>query len=229
VRQKRIQIEEVRELLAEIHTDFEGDRKGTMSLGISTAGASHTREVDPLTVTQRLQREGRWAGQIEVERDEMMRLARKRFRTKEERQEWVYSELDRLYPPEPVVEPNRTMSGSTTSATAGPIQGLGDIPASWPDLPANASLAVEVGWVQANRLRVVEEHATGATIVQLSRSLTPAPSWATLGWLETSIRSYAKYVDVAAKATAVIDGEAGVWRHERVAIEEVRALLDEMR
>lgn len=73
------------------------------------------------------------------------------------------------------------------------------------------------------------EQASGATIVQLSRSLTPAPSWATLGWLETSIRSYAKYVDVAARATAVIDGEAGVWRHERVAIEEVRALLDEMR
>ena len=203
-----------------------------MSLGISTAGASHTREVDPLTVTQRLQREGRWAGQLEVERDEMMRLARKRFRTKEERQEWVYSELDRLYPPEPVVEPNRTMSANRTMAASdasGPIQGLGDIPASWPELPANASLAVEVGWVQANRLRVVAEQAGGATVVCLARSLTPAPSWAALGWLETSIRSYAKYVDVAARATAVVDGEAGVWRHERVAIEEVRALLDEMR
>ena len=43
------------------------------------------------------------------------------------------------------------------------------------------------------------------------------------------IRSYAKFVDVAAKATALVDGEAGVWRHERLAIEELRALLDEMR
>ena len=66
-------------------------------------------------------------------------------------------------------------------------------------------------------------------LFDLDRAGSPAPSWATLGWLETSIRSYAKYVDVAARATAVIDGEAGVWRHERVAIEEVRALLDEMR
>ena len=50
-----------------------------------------------------------------------------------------------------------------------------------------------------------------------------------LGWLETSIRSYSKYVDVAAKATANADDEAEVWRHERMALEEVQALLDEMR
>ncbi len=52
------------------------------------------------------------------------------------------------------------------------------------------------------------------------------PSWAALGWLETSIRSYAKYVDVAAKATSSDDGE--VMRRERRAIEEVAALIDEM-
>ena len=47
--------------------------------------------------------------------------------------------------------------------------------------------------------------------------------------METSIRSYAKFVDVAAKATASDDGEADVWRRERMAIEEVQALLDEMK
>ena len=203
------------------------------STAAETAGyATHPREVDPLTVTKRLQAEGRWAGQIEQERNEMMRLARKRGMSKLDAQEWVYSELDRLYPPEAVVEINRTLSGSSSSATSttdgGQIQGLGDIPASWPELPANASLAVEVAGVQANRLRVVAEHAGGATVVNLTQSLTPAPSWAALGWLETSIRSYAKYVDVAARATAVVDGEAGVWRREGVAIEEVRTLLDEM-
>ena len=90
-------------------------------------------------------------------------------------------------------------------------------------------LAAEVGWVQAQRLRIVTDQASGATVVNLARAGAPAPSWAALGWLETSIRSYAKFVDVAAKATAVVDGEAEVWRHERVAIEEMRALLDEMR
>ena len=83
--------------------------------------------------------------------------------------------------------------------------------------------------MQAQRLRIVTEQASGATVVHLDRAGSPAPSWAALGWLETSIRSYAKYVDVAAKATANADDEAEVWRHERMALEEVQALLDEMR
>jgi len=111
----------------------------------------------------------------------------------------------------------------------GQIRGLGDLPGDWPELPSNASLASEVGWVQANRLQIVEEQPAGATLVHLDRSLSPAPSWAALGWLETSIRSYAKFVDVAAKATASDDGEAAVMRRERMAIEDVRSLLDEMR
>ena len=85
-----------------------------------------------------------------------------------------------------------------------------------------------MGWVQANRLRIVADQASGSTSVDLDQALSPAPSWAALGWLETSVRSYAKYVDIAAKATASDGGEAGVMRHERMALEEVQALLDEM-
>jgi hypothetical protein len=111
---------------------------------------------------------------------------------------------------------------------ASQIRGLSDLPGDWPELPANASLSAEVGWVQANRLRIVEDQASGATSVHLDRALSPAPSWAALGWLETSIRSYAKFVDVAAKATAVDDGEGAVVRRERVALDDVLRLLDEM-
>ncbi|QDU41707.1 hypothetical protein Mal52_01600 [Symmachiella dynata] len=201
----------------------------------STAGANHTREVDPLTVTRRLQREGRWKD-IEPERDEMMKLARNRFKDKTQRQQWVYGELHRMYPPiqngkishfTPVVDGGQ--NGKISHSDAGQIQGLSSIPDAWPELPANASLAAEVAWVQANRLRIVEERSSGATLVHLARALSPAPSWAALGWLETSIRSYAKYVDVAAKATASGDDEGSVLRRERLAIEEVETLLDEMR
>jgi hypothetical protein len=227
------------------------------SPGDSAAGATHTREVDPLTVTQRLQREGRWKD-IEPERDEMMRLAKGRFKTKEERQRWVYNELDRLYPPlanahsdahlaseadsvnpagkgnseKKCTNDHATMSGSggdNVTPRGGQIQGLGRIPEDWPQLPSNASLSTEIGWVQANRLRIVEERLGAATLVRLDLALSPAPSWAALGWLETSIRSYAKYVDVAAKATSAGDGEAEVWRHERMAIAEVEELINEMR
>ena len=204
-------------------------------------GSGTADRVDPLTVTQRLQREGRWKD-IEPERNEMMKLATKgKKMPKAEAQAWVYSELDRMYPP---LEDNKT-SGSTRKFSGsdaetredgstqprgddGQIQGLSSLPESWPELPSNASLSTEVGWVQANRLRIVTERPGGATVVDLGQALSPAPSWAALGWLETSIRSYAKYVDVASKATSSDDGEAGVMRRERMAIEEVKALLEEM-
>ncbi len=193
-----------------------------------------------VTVKRRLEQEGRWAGKIELERNQMMKLARKQGMSKSDAQLRVYGELDRMYPPlekgtmSPSEGPaggseNETLSHSLPRYDGGRIQGLGDIPEAWPELPANASLSAEVGWVQANRLRIVEEKPGGATLVHLSRSLSPAPSWAALGWLETSIRSYAKYVDVASKATASDDGEASVMRRERMAIDEVKALLDEMR
>ena len=54
-------------------------------------------------------------------------------------------------------------------------------------------------------------------------------SWAALGWLETSIRSYAKYVDVAARASGGDDDEGAVMRRERMAIEEIAELIDEMK
>lgn len=107
------------------------------------------------------------------------------------------------------------------------LSGLGDIPADWPTLPANAPLAAEISWVQANRLRVargVDEDAT----VDLSKALSPAPSWAALGWLETSIRAYSKYCDIAAKATSQQEDEREHIRRERIAIDEVRSLLAEM-
>jgi hypothetical protein len=211
-----------------------------VSPGVSTAGATQTREVDPLTVTQRLQREGRWKD-IEPERNEMMKLARKTME-KPQAQLWVYAELDRMYPPagDPQNPPlagdpaSPSLPASTTKPANGgsdseQIQGLGDLPAVWPELPANASLSAEIAWVQANRLRIVEERPGAATLVRLGRAMSPAPSWAALGWLETSIRSYAKYVDVAAKATSTEEGEAAVMKRERMAQAEVEALLAEMR
>ena len=173
-------------------------------------------------------------------------LARKQFKDKPSRQRWVYSELDRMYPPKgekpplagcgdvekppvagsPDFEP---VSPPVAASDDGQIQGLGDLPPDWPDLPSNASLPSEVAWVQANRLRIVSEKASGATLVHLDRAMSPAPSWAALGWLEISIRSYAKFVDVAAKVSGSSDdGEAEVWRRERMAIEEMRGLLEQL-
>ncbi len=164
----------------------------------------------------------------------------------EMRERFIWGEMDRLYPPMKEMPPSdssRTLSAtlpggesnktgensaSTHVADKGSVRGLGDIPTSWPPLPANAALSAELGWVQANRLYVVEELASGGTRVHLDRAHEPSPSRSAIGWLETSIRSYAKFVEVAAKASGSGDGDGEQVKRERMAIEEIRGLLAEM-
>jgi hypothetical protein len=194
---------------------------------------------------RRMEREGRWR-EVSLVRDSMMKEVKKRFPDIEDRRAWVYSELDRMYPPvqaKPAavdtcfVGTKGLTDGlsdtypklpSSEGSDSGSIQGLSDLPKGWPELAMNASLAADVGWVQANRLRVVEERPGKATLVRLDLALSPAPSWAALGWLETSIRSYAKFVDVAAKVSGGTDDEGAVMRRERKSVDEVKALLREM-
>ena len=170
-----------------------------------------------ITVKRRLEREGRWAD-IEPVRNRLMKDCRAKGMSKADAQEWTYAELDRLYPPEPPAAP----PAAEPPPDAG-LTGLSELPESWPALPSNASLAAEIQWVQANRLRVVQ----GDT-VDLGCALSPAPSHAAIGWLETSIRAYSKYCDIAARATAQQQDEAEHVRRERMSINEVRGLLAEM-
>ncbi len=152
-------------------------------------------------------------------------------------------ETERLYPPEPVaadpepvepepepVEPEPVAAVEVESepvAADSGVSGLGRLPDGWPVLPSNASLQAEIAWVQASRLDIVEETGTG-TRVDLSRADGPAPSKAAIGWLETSIRAYSKYCDIAAKATQTQEHEAEARRRERLALGDVIGLLDEM-
>jgi hypothetical protein len=177
-------------------------------------------KVDILGISKRLQRLPGWKSDIEPTRDRMMKEARKQGMSKVDAQAWTYAELDRLHPAE--------VAALSAPSGGGPLRGLGDIPDDWPDLPDNASLPAEIGWVQAQRLRIVEGQPSGATVVHLDRARSPAPSWAALGWLETSIRSYAKFVDVVAKSLATAQDEAASVRHERLRIEEMREILAEM-
>ena len=82
--------------------------------------------------------------------------------------------------------------------------------------------------MQSNRLLLVSTKTSGAQVVDLSRSLAPAPSWSALSWLETSIRSYAKFVDVCAKHLAQTEDDTENVQRERMALDEIRGLLAEM-
>jgi hypothetical protein len=210
----------------------------------SPEGSPGAREAGE-AIMRRLMKDRRWR-EISLVRDEMMRDAKKRLPDIEDRRAWVYSELDRMYPPVQAkpgdsdtgfvgtkglregLSDTYPKLGPAEGSDSGSIQGLSWIPEGWPELAMNASLAADVGWVQANRLRVVEERPGKATVVKLEQALAPAPSWAALGWLETSIRSYAKFVDVASKVSGGADDEGAVMRRERKSVDEVKALLKEM-
>jgi len=199
--------------------------------------------MDILEITRNWQRDGRWS-EVEPHRDQMMREARRSGLSKEDAREKVYTALLEMFPqakqaPQEAQSdaggvddlPQRidatTSTGGTHSREEAAVTGLDAIPPDWPALPPNAKLSVEIQWVQANRLSVVRDLGDRA-VVDLSKAMTPAPSWSALGWLETSIRAYAKFVDVAAKASATLEDEREVVRREKLAIEEVRGLLAEM-
>lgn len=127
-----------------------------------------------------------------------------------------FQQLEISQPPTIAVSP-------APSADDGSVSGLADLPPGWPELPANAQLQVEIAWVTANRLRV-----RSGTGVDLSKALSPAPSYSALSWLETSILFPAKFADISVKATAQDDSEREFIKREKLAIEEIRSILAEM-
>jgi hypothetical protein len=175
--------------------------------------------IDVLSISKRLQRDPRWLEIIEPLRTKMMKDCRQKGLSKAEAQAETYSELDRLYRPEVTDSAEPAVADHADQG----VSGLDDLPPDWPELPANASLPVEISWVSANRLRVRDGNR-----VNLSRALGPAPSYSALSWLETSILFPSKFADISVKATADQDTEKEVIKRERMAIEEIRSLLAEM-
>ncbi len=178
-----------------------------------------------IALTERLRREGRWNAASKF-KDEALKDLRSNGMKRDQASEAAWEAMEQAYSPIAAVAATADMQAEVATDTR--IHGLSEIPAGWPPLADNASLQAEIGWCQANRLRVVEERASGVVVVHLDRARTPAPSWAALGWLETSIKTYSKFVDVAAKATSTQDYEQAEVRREQQSIEEVRRLLASM-
>ena len=195
-------------------------------------GSGSADRVDRAALSRQWRREGRYE-EIAEFRQQVKDATKKAWRSagrhwdRDELNEVAWQEAARAFPPLDTEGMPATDSQSE-SAPRGRVAGLGDIPASWGTLPANASLQAEIGWVQANRLVVVEERPSGATVVHLDRAHEPAPSRAALGWLETSIRAYSKYVDVVARSLRDEAGEVENVRRERMALAEIDELLAQM-
>jgi hypothetical protein len=214
-----------------------GGGGGNASVGpsASLAESSPAREgpAFQLDVMHRCQAAGVWK-EAETVKDSIIRESRDKLGRKAAKAH-AWREIARMYldgaDPDPVecdnVAPAAVPVPAAVPASDG-LSGLHDVPASWPELPAGSSLQSDLAWVQSNRLAVVEERSPGVTVVHLDRAHEPAPSRAALGWLETSVRSYAKYVDVVARTLRDEADEAETVRRERLAINEIRDLLSEM-
>ncbi len=159
--------------------------------------------------------------------------------------EWATREVERLFPPKlPLPEPIAEESSAIDLPEAEPVEAVEapemstavdkpappssdaltfTIPATWGVLPANTSLQVEISWVSANRLLVRDGSG-----VDLSRALSPAPSYSALSWLETSVLFPSKFADISVKATQQNQDEKEHIRREKLAIDEIRGLLAEM-
>lgn len=199
-----------------IQQDLHGDSQGVTLVALAREGESRA------ACWERLRKEARAAG---MPRGQGIGTA----------YGWATAQVERLFaaPIEP--EPDLSTKVDIAAAIeADPplstkvdidqgVSGLGDLPTGWGQLPANAQLQHEIAWVSANRLRV----RSGAG-VDLSRALSPAPSYAALSWLETSILFPSKFADISVKATAGQEDEAQHVRREKLAIEEIRAILAEM-
>ncbi len=183
-----------------------------------------SEQVQPETriqATDRWRREGR-ASEVAEFREQTREDGRAAGLGKPEAREqsWVKAIVE--FPPLPEAEvPAQRVNDSQ-------VRGLGDIPADWGELPPNASIQAELAWVQAERLGVITVANSGATVVDLDQAGARAPSRAALGWLETSIRSYAKYVDVVARLLKGEEDEQATERRERLAIGDIEGVLAEM-
>lgn len=197
------------------------------SIGHGSDAVRARTKSDILAICNRFHKENRW-GIVEPIKNEILREAKKRGMAKEQAQLFAYSEIDRMYPPLTAEETPPPSPTSAPTPNGGRIIGLGDIPDGWGDLPGNAGLQAELSWVQAQRLRVVEETSTGATKIHLDKASEPAPSMSALSWLETSVRNYAKFVDVVSRVLTGTSDEQEDGKREKGQLDEILAILREM-
>lgn len=191
----------------------------------SASTESHTRE-SRAQATNRWILEGRKL-EVETFRDEVRKSCQKRGMSKYDSNEHAWTAALEAFPP-PGVTPQVAPSPVDPPAAAEPeVAGVYLVPSEWPPLGDNASLQAELGWVQSQRLAIVETRGN-STIVHLQRASCPAPSKAALAWLETSIRSYAKYLDVVSRVLVGAQDEQDNVRRERMRLADIDALLAEM-
>ena len=107
-----------------------------------------------------------------------------------------------------------------------PTKGLRRHP--WGDLPQEVELVKELKWVHGNALLVIDSYDPANPKYNLFRALSPAPSWGALRWLHCLARDPRWFNANILKAVAEEKTEDEGDVEERMSIERIEKMLEEM-
>jgi hypothetical protein len=193
-------------------------------------------EAAKLAITKRLTLEGRYKEACEGRDNERRRLRKAGVdRADAVDQSWAW--LEEHYPPLPKAEveareaAKREPKEPAAVEVEGDIPGLNVFPKAWGELPKRAKWEDEMEWAYQN-LQLVLVGAGLKRRVDLKKATSPAPSYGAVACLRMAVSNFNSFMkDLLPKAKrGEVEGEEQeMVRRERKSIEEIRALLEQMR
>jgi hypothetical protein len=102
-------------------------------------------------------------------------------------------------------------------------------PDTWGSLPDSAALDVEVEWVHQNRVLVVEDRPGKPSLFHWERAQKPPPSYGAVNLMEFAANNRKGFMDILQRVKPGMDGEENMVRREKVKVEEIRRVLEQMR
>ncbi len=103
------------------------------------------------------------------------------------------------------------------------------LPESWGTLPDSASFDAEVEWVHQNRVLVVEDRKGKQSVFHWDRAKRPPPSYGAVNLMEFAATNRKGFMDILYRVKPGMGGDEEVVRQEKIAVEEIRRLLEELR
>ena len=183
-----------------------------------------------IELTERLRREGRWE-EASKRKDEMVKLLRAEGMKRTEAVEEAWRRLAVEYPPLPhTAEPEPEHGDDEAEEkAAGRVVGPTTLPAAWGDLPESAPFEVEVEWVHQNRVLVVEERASGKSLLHWERARKPAPSYGAVNLMEFAATNRKGFMDILQRVKPGENGDEENIRREKTSIAEIKRILEDLR
>jgi len=172
----------------------------------------------------RLRRSGQWP-EAAAWKNAKIKELRAGGMSRAEAKETAWRLLAEQYPPEP--DPGPAGDGAAAKCTA--TGHVGPLPTTWGDLPESAPFDAEVEWVHQNMVLVIEDRGTKPPIFHWDRAQSPAPSHGAQNLMHFAATNRAGFMNMLQRIKPGMAGDDDIVRREKVRIEEIRRILQELR